>query len=67
VTAPARTLLDLAAVLREDPLEHAFNEADVRRLTSPVSLDALLKRYPGRRGTAAIERVSTSTRHTARR
>ncbi len=57
VTTPARTLFDLAAVLREDQLEHAFNEAEVRRLTSPVSLDALLKRYPGRRGTAAIRRV----------
>ena len=57
VTTPARTLFDLAAVLREDQLEHAFNEAEVRRLTSPVSLDALLERYPGRRGTAAIKRV----------
>jgi very-short-patch-repair endonuclease len=57
VTTPARTLLDLAAVVREDHLEHAFNEAEVRRLASPVSLDALLKRYPKRRGTAAIKRV----------
>jgi very-short-patch-repair endonuclease len=57
VTTPARTLFDLAAVVREDQLEHAFNEAEVRRLTSPVSLDALLKRYPKRRGTRAIRRV----------
>ena len=57
VTTPARTLFDLAAVLREDQLEHAFDEAEVRRLTSPVSLDALLERYPKRRGAAAIKRV----------
>jgi very-short-patch-repair endonuclease len=57
VTTPARTLFDLAAVVSEDQLEHAFNEAEVRRLASPVSLDALLARYPARRGTAAIGRV----------
>ena len=57
VTTPARTLFDLASVLTLDQLEHAFNEAEYRRLTSPVSLDALLARYPGRRGTAAVRRV----------
>src|SRR4051794_16796817 len=57
VTTPARTLFDLAAVVTPDQLEHAFNEADYRRLTSPVSLDALVSRYPGRRGTQAIRRV----------
>src|SRR4051812_33547240 len=57
VTTPARTLFDLAAVVTAAQLEHAFNEAEYRRLTSPVSLDALLARYPGRRGTQAIRRV----------
>jgi very-short-patch-repair endonuclease len=57
VTTPARTLFDLAAVLSEDQLEHAFDEAEVRRLTSPISLDALLARYPGRKGAAAIRQV----------
>jgi very-short-patch-repair endonuclease len=57
VTTPARTLFDLAAVVTPDQLEHAFNEAEYRRLTSPVSLDALLARYPGRRGTQAIRSV----------
>ena len=57
VTCPTRTLLDLASVLTVDQLEHAFNEAEYRRLTSPVSLDALLARYPGRKGTTAIRRV----------
>jgi hypothetical protein len=57
VTTPARTLFDLASVLRADQLEHAFDEAEVRRLTSPVSLDVLAARYPTRRGARAIRRV----------
>ena len=57
VTTPARTLFDLAGVVSEQQLEHAFNEAEYRRLTSPTSLDALLARYPGRRGTANLRRV----------
>ena len=57
VTTPARTLLDLATVLGEDQLAHAFNEAEVRRLASPTSLDELLTRYPGRGGTRAISGV----------
>jgi very-short-patch-repair endonuclease len=55
VTTPARTLFDLAAVVLPDQLEAAFQEAEVRRLTSPTSLDALVARYPGRRGTRAID------------
>jgi very-short-patch-repair endonuclease len=57
VTTPARTLFDLAAVVTPDQLEAAFNEAEYRRLTSPVSVAALLARYPGRRGTCALRRV----------
>jgi predicted transcriptional regulator of viral defense system len=57
VTSPARTLFDLATVLSPDQLEHAFNEAEIRRLASPVSLEALLARYPKRRGTATLKRV----------
>jgi very-short-patch-repair endonuclease/predicted transcriptional regulator of viral defense system len=57
VTTPARTLLDLAAVVDEAELEHAFDEAEFRRLTSPTSLGALVARYPTRRGTKAIRRV----------
>src|SRR4051794_10781187 len=67
VTAPARTLFDLGAVVGPDQLEHSFNEAEYRGLTSPVSLDALLARYPRRRGTRAIRRASTTTARTARR
>ena len=54
VTTPARTLLDLAAVLHPTRLERAVTEAEIRRLTSPTSLAALVARYPSRPGTAAI-------------
>jgi very-short-patch-repair endonuclease len=57
VTTPARTLFDLAAVVPAHQLEAAFNEAEYRRLTSPVSLDALLARYPRRRGAQALRSV----------
>jgi very-short-patch-repair endonuclease len=57
VTTPARTLFDLAAVVGAQHLEHAFNEAEVHRLTSPTSVAALLARYPARRGTTSIARV----------
>src|SRR3954462_11722777 len=53
VTTPARTLLDLAAVVAEQQLKHAFQEAEIRRLASPTSLDSLLARYPARKGTRA--------------
>jgi predicted transcriptional regulator of viral defense system len=59
VTTPARTLLDLAAVITEQHLNAAFQEAEVRRLTSPTSLDALVARYAGRQGTRAIQQVLT--------
>jgi hypothetical protein len=54
VTTPARTLLDLAAVLSPTRLERAVTEAEIRRLTSPTSLDALVARHPNRPGTAAV-------------
>jgi len=57
VTTPARTLFDLAAVVSRPQLEAAFNEAEVRRLMSPTSLDALVARYPKRPGTKAIRGV----------
>jgi very-short-patch-repair endonuclease len=57
VTTPARTLLDLAGVVPEHHLRAAFDEAEVRRLTSPTSLDTLLARYSGRRATRAVRRL----------
>ncbi len=48
VTTVPRTLLDLAAVLDHRGVERAINEAEVRRYTDPLSLPALLARYPRR-------------------
>jgi hypothetical protein len=47
-TTVPRTLFDLAAVLVRHQVERAINEADVRRLTDPLSLADLLARYPRR-------------------
>jgi hypothetical protein len=57
VTTPARTLLDLAAVLDRAHVERAATEAQIRRLTSPTSLAELVERYPNRAGTAALRRL----------
>jgi very-short-patch-repair endonuclease len=54
VTTVPRTLLDLATELRQHELERAIDQAEVLRLTDPLSLPALLERYPGRRGTATL-------------
>lgn len=64
-TTPARTLLDLAAVVPRHALERALDEAEIRRLPGPLTL---LDRYPRRRGAANLRtllpnaRSSTPTR-----
>jgi very-short-patch-repair endonuclease len=63
-TNPARTLFDLAGVVTPPQLEHALNEAEIRRLTSPLPLDALIARHPRRRGTAALKRALDKQRQT---
>jgi hypothetical protein len=54
ITAVPRTLFDLAAELGPHELERAIDQAEVLRLTDPLSLPALLERYPGRKGTATL-------------
>jgi hypothetical protein len=54
VTEASRTLFDLAAARQTRQLERAFHEAEVRRLTSRVSVRALMARYPGRPGAVAL-------------
>jgi hypothetical protein len=61
VTSASRTQFDLAGVLRRRQLERMLNEAEVRRLTSRLSLPQLLQRYPGRRGTAALRELLGSS------
>jgi len=57
VTTVARTLFYLAAVVGHEHVEAALTEAEVRGLTSPTALDALLARHPGRRGAATPRRI----------
>ena len=62
VTAPFRTIFDLAAVVGRRELERAWHEAQARELRAKVSLPVLLERYPGRRGTAALRVLLESTK-----
>jgi very-short-patch-repair endonuclease len=54
VTAPARTILDLAGVVGARELEQAMAEAQARRLVRRSDLLALLARNPRRPGIAAL-------------
>jgi very-short-patch-repair endonuclease len=56
VTTPARTLLDLAAVVTADDLARAVEEARVLRLVTDADLRAILDSHPRRAGTAALRR-----------
>jgi very-short-patch-repair endonuclease len=55
VTAPARTLLDIAALVSERDLARAVEEAQVLRLTTPNALMAQVGR--GRSGSTALKAV----------
>lgn len=57
VTTPARTLLDLAAILSPGALERAVARAEMLRLADATSLEALVARYPRRPGTPALRRL----------
>jgi very-short-patch-repair endonuclease len=54
ITAPTRTLLDLAEAVPQRHLERAIAEALVRRLTTEAKLERLLEGSPGRRGSRAL-------------
>jgi predicted transcriptional regulator of viral defense system len=57
VTTPARTILDLAALVDEHRLARAAERAEALRLPSPTSLAELVARHPRRPGVAAIRRL----------
>jgi len=60
VTAPWRTLIDLAAVARPRELELATHEAVTRRLINARRLAADLGRYRGRRGLGSLRHLLES-------
>jgi hypothetical protein len=57
VTTVPRTLLDLASVVSPTHLERALNEAEVLRLTDPLSLADLVERHPHRHGIRVVRSV----------
>ncbi len=57
VTAPCRTLFDLAAVAAPRHLERAINQAEVLRLTDTRSLAEVVARHSRRRGVAALRKI----------
>lgn len=57
VTTPARTLVDLAALLPPGDLARACHEAGVRHRTTPRQVESVLKRCPNRPGAAKLRAV----------
>jgi hypothetical protein len=57
VTSFARTLLDLAEVVRPSELERAFEEAERLRILDVVAIERLLARSRGRRGAKPLGRL----------
>lgn len=57
VTTPARTLVDLAAIVEVDELARACHEAGVLHRTTPGQVHAVLARRPNRSGAAELRRV----------
>jgi very-short-patch-repair endonuclease len=57
ITSIARTLIDLAAVLRPDALERAVHQAEVLRLLDAGALRSAVDRADGRRGVGTLRRV----------
>lgn len=57
ITTVPRTLFDLGAAKGPPALERAIHEAEVRRLTDPLTLSDIANRYPYRPGAAAARKV----------
>ena len=57
ITSPARTLVDLAAVLSAEALAQACHEAGVRYGTKPRHVEAVLKRKPNAPGAAKLRAI----------
>src|SRR5919202_7059988 len=57
VTKPARTILDLAAVLNLRGIERVLDQAEQLRLTDRPSLDALARAHASQRGATKLRQV----------
>jgi hypothetical protein len=59
VTSVARTMFDLAGMLKEREVERAWNEMEVREYRTRLSVPDLIERYPGRPGTVLLARLAS--------
>jgi very-short-patch-repair endonuclease/predicted transcriptional regulator of viral defense system len=57
VTAPARTIVDIAADLPPHRLRRAMDEAITKRLTTEAQIKDALERAPTKKGTAALRAI----------
>lgn len=57
LTTAARTIVDLAGVLRPGPLEYAIHRAQVRQLVTPVEIAQVMARFESRAGIAILRRI----------
>jgi very-short-patch-repair endonuclease len=57
LTAPARTLIDVAEILPSRDLERAYEEAQIQAVVRPAHLRDALQRSSGRRGASAIRKL----------
>jgi hypothetical protein len=57
VTTPARTLVDLAAVVSLEELARAVHQAGVLHNTEPDHVEAVLQRRPNAKGAADLRRI----------
>lgn len=57
VTSVPRTLLDLSARITEGELRRLVKQAEFTRLTDGAALEAILDRYPRRRGRGGLARI----------
>jgi len=56
-TTAARTLVDIASVVRPDQVEYAIHSAQSRRLVTRAEIAAVIAHLPGRRGTGVVRRI----------
>jgi very-short-patch-repair endonuclease len=63
IVSAARALLDIAPDLAARDAERACDEALVRNLTTLAAVNAMLDRYPRRRGTQILRELTTTGRH----
>ncbi len=61
LTSPARTVIDLAAVLSANELQRTYQEAQIRRLVRPFELRSALGRIGRRPGFAALRSMLEPT------